>query len=230
MTALSERKRMAKVHTVLLSSGGMRSLVAAGSLPRGGIAWLFIRDGRDSEALHRHAFIRQAEHFEAGKRIELAMDHVRAQRAASGAPLVQLQIMTVAASEAVRLGADSLIWPVSAGDDFDKISRITETLVLLEHAVKLESGVELRIDTPLIDLTMKQVVEAGEQMSLPWRMTRTCVGTAPKPCGVCSACEARRRAFATAHVDDPLVTPARNDPPAAASTDETTGRPNRSTE
>lgn len=197
---------MAKVHTVLLASGGLRSMVAAGSLPRGGVAWLYVHDGRASDRHHRQAFVHQAEHFEAAYRAELSLPHLRPSRsgAETPAPLVELQMLTIAAGEAVRLGADNLVWSVTAGDQFDLISRITETIVLLEHAVKLESGIDLTIDTPLLDLTLKQVIEAGEQMHMPWRMSRSCRLDSSKPCGVCSPCEQRRRAFALAHVDDPL--------------------------
>ncbi len=205
---------MREIHTLLLNSGGMRSLVAAGTLGQEGVAWLYVHDGRASDAHHRAAFVRQAEHFEPAFRCELSCEHVRheTQGGSAGAPLAQLQLLSVAAAQAVRLGALKIVWPISCGEDFEVVSRITETLVMLEHTAQVETGRTLTVETPLIDMTLEQVVQAGEQMDVPWRLSRTCQSSSPSPCGECASCRQRAAAFAAAHVGDPLfdARPAQN--------------------
>lgn len=197
---------MRETHTLLLHSGGLRSLVAAGTLGGDGVAWLYVHDGRPSDEHHRAAFVRQAEHFEPAFRTELSLDHLRP--ASNGSqdapPLAQLQLLTVAAAQAVRLGATRVVWPVSCGEDYEVVSRITETLVMLEHTVQLETGCAVKVDTPLVDLTLHEVVQAGEQMGAAWQMSRTCRAPGQAPCGECGPCRRRAAAFAAANLSDPL--------------------------
>lgn len=197
--------------TLVMSSGGLRSLVATATVAKTAHpALLFIHDGRAGESLHHRAFLGQADHFEIKHRIELQLPHLHA--GGTGGedkqiePLAHLQMLTVAAGQAAKLGAGTLIWPVSVGEHFDTLAAIAESLVLLEHAVQLETGKSLKILTPLIELSLRQVVELGRQMQLPWQLTRTCATAAEKPCEACAACLARAEAFAALGFDDPLVT------------------------
>ncbi len=206
---------MRKIDTVLLSSGGMRSLVAAATLDRAGLAWLYVHDGRVASLHDRAMFVKQSEHFEAEFRSELKLTHLHRDRAGmeERSPLSTFQLVSGAAAEAVRLGANRLVWPVTAGEDLDLVSRVTESLVLLEHVVKLETGAELAIETPLMDMTPRQVVEVGEQLGVNWRLSRSCRMDQGPACGACAGCARRAEAFAAAHVIDPLTqaAPARTD-------------------
>ncbi|MHB1157813.1 MAG: 7-cyano-7-deazaguanine synthase [Phycisphaerales bacterium] len=193
--------------TLVMSSGGLRSLVATATIAKTAHpASLFIHDGRAAENLRCRAFLGQADHFEIKHRIELQLPHLH-----TGGedrqiePLAHLQMLTVAAGQAAKLGAGTLIWPVSVGEHFDTLAAVAESLVLLEHAVQLETGKSLKILTPLIELSIRQVVELGRQMQLPWQLTRTCTTVAEKPCEACAACLARAEAFAALGFDDPLV-------------------------
>ena len=198
---------MRSIQSVILSSGGMRSLVAASTLGREGLAWLYVHDGRIAGEHFREMFVRQAEHYDAVFRSELKLSHLFRETGGEDqpGPMARFQLLTGAASEAIRMGATRLIWPVTAGEDFDLVSRITETLVLLEHVIKLETGAELAIETPLLDLTPRQVIEVGEQQDVPWRLSRSCVSNQAKPCGACVGCLQRGQAFGEARVIDPLM-------------------------
>jgi len=198
--------------TLVMSSGGLRSLVATATVAKTAHpALLFIHDGRAGEKSYYRAFLDQADHFEIKQRIELQLPHLHAGGGGTGGedrqiqPLAHLQMLTVAAGQAAKLGTGTLIWPVSVGEHFDTLAAVAESLVLLEHAVQLETGKSLKILTPLIELSIRQVVELGRQMQLPWQLTRTCTTAAEKPCEACAACLARAEAFAALGFDDPLI-------------------------
>jgi len=197
---------MAKPDTIVLNDGGLKSLVATATVVRAAPPMLlYIHDGRPSDPVHHAMFLKQAEHFQAPKRLELSMPHlIHGEHAnLTIAPLARFQYLTAAAGQAVRLGARRLVWPVRVGDQFDAISQIAEALVLLEHMAEVESQADLRIETPLLDMSMIQVIELGEQMGVPWRISRSCVVTAGEPCGQCACCQGRAEAFAQCHREDP---------------------------
>lgn len=197
---------MANPDTLVLSDGGLKSLVATATLGRAAQPMLlFIHDGRPSDVAHHAMFLKQAEHFEATRRIELSLPHLIGGDASSlrVMPLARFQYLTAAAGQAVRLGARRLVWPVRVGDAFEAVSQIAEALVLLEHAARVESDADLRIETPLLDMTMAQVIELGEQMAVPWRISRSCIATAGPPCGACAACRSRADGFEQVGIGDP---------------------------
>lgn len=199
---------MAKPDTLVLNDGGLKSLVATATVVRVAPPMLlYVHDGRPSDSAHHAMFLKQADHFQAAKRLELSMPHLIQGDGAnlSVAPLARFQYLTAAAGQAVRLGARRLIWPVRVGDQFDAISQIAEALVLLEHMAEVESQTDLRIETPLLDMSMVQVIELGEQMGVPWAITRSCVVTSSAPCGECACCQRRADAFAQAQREDPAA-------------------------
>ena len=196
------------VDAVVLSSGGVKSLVAAATLGRATRPpLLFIDDGRPSIAQHHAAFVRQCEYMDAARRLELAAPRllVGDTDGAEAAPMGRLEFLAAAASRAARLGARRLVWAVSVGEDFEAASRIAELQVLIEHAIEVETGHSLRIESPLLELTPPQIIEAGEQLQAPWRATRSCQTSQPAPCGTCAGCVGRAAAFAAAGVEDPLA-------------------------
>jgi len=199
---------MPKPDTLVLNDGGLKSLVATATAARAAPPMLlYIHDGRPSDAAHHAMFLKQAEHFKAGKRLELSMPHLMHGEGESLhiTPLARYQVLTAAVGQAARLGARRLIWPVRVGDAFDAISQIAEALVLLEHAAELETEADLRIETPLLDMTLVQVIEVGQQMNVPWQLTRTCVMSAGEACGRCACCKQRAEAFAQSNRVDPLT-------------------------
>ena len=65
----------------------------------------------------------------------------------------------------------------------------------------------IRLRTPLIDLSKKQIIELGQSLGVDYGMTTSCYDPRPDgtPCGHCDACALRRKGFAEAGVPDPLV-------------------------
>jgi 7-cyano-7-deazaguanine synthase len=67
-------------------------------------------------------------------------------------------------------------------------------------------GNELRIHTPLIDLTKAQTVELGTRLGVDYSLTSSCYDPdgQGRPCGHCDSCLLRLKGFADAGLSDPL--------------------------
>ena len=66
-------------------------------------------------------------------------------------------------------------------------------------------GHELRIHTPLVELTKAQIIEHGLALGVDYRPTRSCYDPAPDgaACGTCDSCLLRLRGFAENGMADP---------------------------
>lgn len=204
--------------TLALNSGGCGSLLATALAPRDKLALLFIHDGSPASRMRQRAFHQQADHFQIQKRIELMMPHVGLiPSSVSNDPTAQpyrmpfalLQMLTAALGQAIGLKAKTLIWPIQVCGEFHNAAKVIETLQLLQQIIGLDYTGELLAQTPLLELTDRQILETGHQMDLPWQLTRSCDQAEEVPCGNCHGCHRRIAAFAAAGMDDPIqLTPA----------------------
>lgn len=136
--------------TVVLCSGGLRSLVALALVQqepeRQRVTLLRIDDGRPSRRRGADAAARQAEALGIRQSVELSLPHIYASpRGRGGAgtdhdptdapapPLAADQVLLAAAAYARRLRADRLIYPASYGLAGEALSRATERLLLVEQ-------------------------------------------------------------------------------------------------
>lgn len=200
-------------HTVILASGGIRSLVATASVLSaerpGKVSLLHIRDGRENAPTrHQYAHL-QAEHYRLPSTLELELSHLQADPVlhAQGAwaPLVRPQILLVGLAQAAEWQADKLVWPTAFNGDYAMIARITEQIVLLQHLAELEQPNLPHIETPLLELTDKQMIELGDQLGVPWQTAWSCLLQGDHPCSACDGCRRRKQAFASAGVIDPMM-------------------------
>ena len=69
----------------------------------------------------------------------------------------------------------------------------------------VEGAAPIRINTPLLDLTKRQIVELGHSLGVDYSMTLSCYdpGENGEACGHCDACILRLKGFAEAGVGDP---------------------------
>ena len=63
----------------------------------------------------------------------------------------------------------------------------------------------ISIETPLIEMTKKEIVLKGVEMGAPLELTWSCYQDEPTPCGICDSCVLRARGFRAAGVQDPLA-------------------------
>ncbi len=81
-----------------------------------------------------------------------------------------------------------------------------ERLARLATRVGVEEGRELRIHTPLIQLTKAQIIRLGTDLGVDFSLTHTCYDPdrRGRACGLCDACRLRLRGFAECGLEDPL--------------------------
>lgn len=217
---------MSQRPTLILGSGGLRSLVATavvisqGEKPRPTL--LHLRDGRANAAVRLEHARRQADYFKLTHPIEVELPHLQVDQSFNAAPassgesgvasaagvgggwlpLVRPQVLMVAMAQAMELKAVRLVWPVQFNGDYHAIARITEQVILVTQLAQLEHPEVPVIETPLLELTDRQLIELGAQLKAPWHMAWSCQLAGEKPCRVCTGCRRRRRAFDLVGIND----------------------------
>ena len=66
-------------------------------------------------------------------------------------------------------------------------------------------GTQIKIITPLINLSKKEIVEKGIALNAPLHLTWSCYKNEDVPCGECDSCYLRARGFEQASVRDLIL-------------------------
>ncbi len=82
-----------------------------------------------------------------------------------------------------------------------------EKMANLATKASVEGAQQLRIHTPLIQLTKATIIQRGLALGIDYAMTNSCYDAQPDgaPCRRCDACLLREKGFAEAGVSDPLL-------------------------
>lgn len=178
------------------------------------LSLLFINDGRDNTHHRQDYAHRQAEHFAITRVHLIELPHLYGHGHGNGpdgepmGALVAPQILLAALGCARYHQASRVIWPVSYNGDVKLMARGTEQTMLADQSGDYDQGDAPRIDTPLLELTDRQVVELGEELGVPWNKSWSCLGSAEIPCRACPGCRRRKAAFTSAGIIDPVEKPA----------------------
>jgi 7-cyano-7-deazaguanine synthase len=119
--------------------------------------------------------------------------------------------LSLALAWAESLGATDIFIGVNALDYSGYPDCRPEFIAAFERMANLatkmgtEDGRTVKIHTPLIAMTKKQIIEAGLALGVDYSMTTTCYDPSPtgEACGACDACLLRLKGFAEAGVADP---------------------------
>jgi len=65
-------------------------------------------------------------------------------------------------------------------------------------------GNPVKIETPLIKLSKKEIIELGVKLGVPFENTWSCYRGEDKACGTCDSCTLRLRGFKDVGVEDPI--------------------------
>lgn len=197
---------MPKAAAIVLSSGGLRSLVTAGLASREyRVGMLHLADGRAAARPALAAFMKQVEQFkplkhwvaEAGYFRQMALPPESAGMASSTGsdgqagllPLRELQMVTMAAGFAKQVHATAILWGVQHEQRaVDALAKNIELVQLMNQLLELMSpDAPITIKTPLMGLDDHQVVELGYQMGLPLAASWSCQLPAAASAGAAAA-------------------------------------------
>ncbi len=92
-------------------------------------------------------------------------------------------------------------YPDCRPEFFDKMNE----LLSLASKVGTEYSIEMRIETPLLHLGKKEIVELGTRLKAPLEWTWSCYEGGEVPCGKCDSCLLRAKGFREAGIEDPLI-------------------------
>lgn len=159
---------MASRSTLILHSGGLRSLVATARVVGLGdaasVLLLHVRDGRDTSTARIEHLRRQARHFDIQRVHVVDLPQLPAQRSRRGvtepspagpASLVRAQVLLTALAQSIDLNAVRLVWPVQHNGGFEFAARVTEQLVLLRQLaqIDLEEAAQRGVERPAAALS-----------------------------------------------------------------------------
>ena len=106
-------------------------------------------------------------------------------------------------AEAVFIGAHQLDFSNYPDCRRSFIDKFRQTIK--EGTRRGHEGNEVKIITPIIDKTKKEIVELGMSLGVPFENTWSCYKNGKAPCGECESCYFRIRAFQEAGMKDPLM-------------------------
>lgn len=121
-------------------------------------------------------------------------------------PMRSMAIGTALAIAGDRLDADYLYWPFHQDEPLASLDESTSTLPIVESLIQetAPDGYDPVLVNPLHECEDgSEVIELGEEFSVEWQKTRSCLRVRDGHCWDCVSCEDRKSAFEQAGVTDP---------------------------
>ena len=214
---------------LILVSGGMDSCVTAAVAKADGYenSFLHMNYGQRTENRELKAFNDIADHYMINERLVVDISHLstigdscltdenieipdadleNSDIPISYVPFRNANILSAAVSwaevlkaTAIYVGAveeDSSGYPDCRRSFFDMFEEVID--------VGTKPETQIKIVTPLITLTKKEIVEKGISLNAPLHLTWSCYKNEDIPCGECDSCALRARGFQQAGLKDPL--------------------------
>ena len=215
---------------IILLSGGMDSCVTTAVAKTDGydLAFLHVNYGQRTKIRELRAFNEISDYYDIRNRLVVDISHLSAIGGScltdesiqvpnadlesddipiSYVPFRNANILAAATSWAEVLGAkaiyvgaveeDSSGYPDCRRSFFDAFEQTIDT--------GTKPGTQIKIITPLINLSKKEIVEKGIALNAPLHLTWSCYKNEDVPCGKCDSCALRARGFEQAGVRDPIL-------------------------
>lgn len=214
---------------IVLVSGGMDSaLTAAFAAKKYDLAFLHINYGQKTEKRELKAFNNIADYYKVKSRLivdirylrdiggsSLTDSHIKIEKAnlknknvpSTYVPFRNANILSIAVSWAEVTGAkhiyigaveeDSSGYPDCRKDFFDAYNKMI--------AKGTKPSTRIKIETPIINLSKKNIVLQSKKMSSPLHLTWSCYKNDKLACGECDSCALRLRGFQLAKIEDPIA-------------------------
>lgn len=220
---------MGKPLAVVLVSGGMDScLTAAIATQEHELAALHLNYGQRTESGELRAFHAIADFYQITRRLVVSMEHLAfiggssltdsamevsnanlhpTSIPSSYVPFRNANMLAVAVSwgevigaSAVFVGAveeDSSGYPDCRQVFFDAFNKV------IDVGARPDTGIRIR--TPVIAMSKKEIVLKSIALGAPLHLTWSCYREEERACGVCDSCALRLRGFQQAGVEDPIA-------------------------
>ena len=105
----------------------------------------------------------------------------------------------VIGAEAIFIGAvheDSSGYPDCRPEFFESFEKVANA--------GTKPSTHIKIVTPIITLTKKEIIQKGIELNAPLDLTWSCYKNEDSACGVCDSCALRLRGFQQAGIEDPI--------------------------
>ena len=125
-------------------------------------------------------------------------------------PARNLIFLSYALGYAEVIGADHIFIGVNALDYSGYPDCRPEFIELFQQLANYSTkataadGRIIKIETPLLKLSKKEIVELGTRLRAPLELTTSCYLGGEAACGTCDSCLLRLKGFAEAHLKDPI--------------------------
>ncbi len=121
-------------------------------------------------------------------------------------PFRNANILGIAVAWAEIIGADSIFIGANQLDSSGYPDCRQEFYDAYQNVINLGTKPEtnIRIITPLINLSKKEIVLKGHSLGVPFELTWSCYKNSHRACGVCDSCLLRLKGFAEANMEDPI--------------------------
>ena len=125
-------------------------------------------------------------------------------------PARNILFLSYGVSFAEAIGAEAVFIGAHQLDYSNYPDCRSEFFEAFQEAVNVgtKAGVEkksVKIITPIINMTKKEIVQKGVQLGVPFENTWSCYLGDENPCMECESCKFRMQAFREAGIKDPLV-------------------------
>ncbi|MGH9194159.1 MAG: 7-cyano-7-deazaguanine synthase [Acidimicrobiia bacterium] len=100
-------------------------------------------------------------------------------------------------------GADRVLLALHAEDSLEGPEYRRHFLDPFEQSARAALSSDMRILTPFLEISKSEVLKIGVNLGVQYQLTWSCINGDVVHCGLCGACRARQRAFATAALQDP---------------------------
>jgi 7-cyano-7-deazaguanine synthase len=200
------------------------SAIAFGCKP----AFLHINYGQRTESKELMAFNEIADHYQVDQKLVVNISHLSDIGAScltdesiqvpnadlesddipiSYVPFRNANILAAAASWAEVLGAKAIYVGAVEEDSSGYPDCRRSFFDIFEQTIDIgtKPGTQIKIITPLINLSKKEIVEKGIELQAPLHLTWSCYKNEDVPCGRCDSCALRARGFEQAEIKDPVI-------------------------
>ena len=215
---------------VILVSGGMDSCVTAATAIADGYqpAFLHINYGQRTESRELKAFNKIADHYQVDQKLVVNISHLADIGGScltdenievpnadldskdipiSYVPFRNANILAIATSWAEVLGVNAIYVGAVEEDSSGYPDCRRSFFDAFEHTIDTgtKPGTQIKIITPHIHLSKKEIVEKGITLDAPLHLTWSCYKNEVVPCGKCDSCALRARGFEQTGVRDPIL-------------------------